>query len=78
VRRRRGGCPDLLRTGKPLYGRRSEKAGVPVEYVENKEAAARALEALVQPGDVVLLKGSHGMEVFKLIDLVFRKEGKAQ
>lgn len=56
----------------------AKKAGVPVEYVENKEAAARALEALVQPGDVVLLKGSHGMVVFKLIDLVFRKEGKAQ
>ena len=28
---------------------------------------------LVRPDDVVLLKGSHGMEVFKLIDEVFRK-----
>lgn len=56
----------------------AKKAGVPVQYVENKEAAAKALEALVQPGDVVLLKGSHGMEVYKLIDLVFRKEGGAQ
>ena len=54
----------------------AEKAGVPVHYVENKEAAAPALANLVRPDDVVLLKGSHGMEVFSLIDTVFRKGAK--
>ena len=46
------------------------------KYVENKEAAAPVLERLVRPDDVVLLKGSHGMEVFSLIDTVFRKGAK--
>ena len=54
----------------------AEKAGVPVHYVENKEAAAPVLANLVRPDDVVLLKGSHGMEVFSLIDTVFRKGAK--
>ena len=54
----------------------AEKAGVPVHYVENKEAAAPVLERLVRPDDVVLLKGSHGMEVYSLIDTVFRKGAK--
>ena len=51
----------------------AQKAGVPVHYAQDRGEAARVLARLVRPDDVVLLKGSHGMEVFKLIDEVFRK-----
>lgn len=46
---------------------------MPVHYAQDRGEAARVLARLVRPDDVVLLKGSHGMEVFKLIDEVFRK-----
>ena len=52
------------------------KLGVKVHQVENKEAAAGLLKQIMQPDDVILFKGSHSMAVDKVIDLVFKGEGK--
>jgi UDP-N-acetylmuramoyl-tripeptide--D-alanyl-D-alanine ligase len=54
----------------------AEAQGVKVHHVANKEAAATLLKSIMQPDDVILFKGSHSMEVDKVIDLVFKGEGK--
>lgn len=54
----------------------AEQQGVLVYHVANKEAAAVALKKIMQPNDVILFKGSHSMEVDKVIDLVFKGEEK--
>lgn len=50
--------------------------GVNVHHVASKEEAAEILQKLMQPQDVILFKGSHSMEVDKVISLVFKEEGK--
>lgn len=56
-------------------GEAAAKRGVIVTYAANKEEAARLLQKILQPGDVVLCKGSHSMAVDQVIPLVFGKEG---
>jgi UDP-N-acetylmuramoyl-tripeptide--D-alanyl-D-alanine ligase len=53
----------------------AEKHGVSVHYVGSKEEAAALLKKMVQSGDVILLKGSHSMEVDQVAELAFGKEG---
>ena len=48
------------------------KRGVEIVHVANKEAAAHQLKKLLQPGDVILFKGSHSMQVDKVIEMVFK------
>lgn len=50
----------------------AKAAGVDARYFANKEEAAAALRTLLQPGDIVLLKGSHSMQVGVLVALVFK------
>lgn len=54
------------------------KGGVAVHYVKDAEEAAAVLKAILEPGDVVLCKGSHSMAVESVIPLVFAKEGGVQ
>jgi UDP-N-acetylmuramoyl-tripeptide--D-alanyl-D-alanine ligase len=42
------------------------------EYHEDREDIARALKTLLQPGDVLLVKGSRGMKMEDVIDLIQR------
>ncbi len=49
----------------------AEKAGVTVHYCVNQMAAAQMLAKCLQPGDTVLLKGSHAMGVDQLVTMVF-------
>lgn len=71
------GVAELICYG-PLCKAMAEAAregGVSVHYVASKEEAARCLREIVRPGDVVLCKGSHSMEVDKVIGLAFAKDG---
>lgn len=54
----------------------AEQQDVLVYHVANKEAAADVLKKIMKPNDVILFKGSHSMEVDKVIDLVFKGEEK--
>lgn len=54
------------------------KGGVAVHYVNGAAEAAAALKTIMEPGDVILCKGSHSMAVESVIPLVFGKEGGAQ
>ncbi len=54
------------------------KGGVTVHYVADLTEAAAALKQIMEPGDVILCKGSHSMAVEKIIPLVFPEEGGAQ
>ncbi len=45
------------------------RAGVSVHYYPSRAEAAAFLRQLVQPGDVILLKGSRTMQVDKMLDL---------
>ena len=53
----------------------AKKAGVSAHYASDKIEAASLLKDLVKTGDVILLKGSHSMEVDTVADLAFGKEG---
>ena len=50
----------------------AKEAGVDARYFAGKDEAAAALRTLLQPGDIVLLKGSHSMQVGSLVTLVFK------
>lgn len=45
------------------------KAGVQVEYFADRQGAADALRMLADAGDIILLKGSHSMQVDKMLEL---------
>lgn len=49
------------------------RLGGDARHFTDREAAAAALEKILQPGDIVLLKGSHSMGVSGIIDRVFKK-----
>lgn len=49
-----------------VQGARS--AGVPAEFVSSPEEAAAWLESVLQPGDVVLLKGSRGVRLERALE----------
>lgn len=42
------------------------------EYYKDKEQLAESLRALLQPGDTILVKGSRGMKMEEVIDLIQR------
>ena len=46
--------------------------GIDATY-ELIEVPAEKLADMLEPGDIVLLKGSHSMQVAGIIDLVFKK-----
>lgn len=48
--------------------------GVRAFYFADRQGAAEKLEEILEPGDIVLLKGSHSMQVAGIIDLVFKKK----
>jgi UDP-N-acetylmuramoyl-tripeptide--D-alanyl-D-alanine ligase len=47
--------------------------GVAACHFADRQGAADKLTEILQPGDIVLLKGSHSMQVSGIIDLVFKK-----
>ena len=47
--------------------------GVAACHFADRQGAADKLAEILQPGDIVLLKGSHSMQVSGIIDLVFKK-----
>jgi UDP-N-acetylmuramoyl-tripeptide--D-alanyl-D-alanine ligase len=47
-----------------------KEAQRPVEFYVDREQLARDLKTYLQPGDVVLVKGSHAMEMGEIIDQV--------
>lgn len=47
--------------------------GVAAFHFADRQGAADKLAEILQPGDIVLLKGSHSMQVSGIIDLVFKK-----
>ena len=49
----------------------AERAGlVSVYRCATHEEAAELLKKLIKPGDTILFKGSHGMQMDKIIDLL--------
>ncbi len=50
--------------------------GVKTHHVADKKEAALILQKIMQPEDVILFKGSHSMEVDKVITLAFQGEGQ--
>lgn len=53
--------------------REAVKEGVAAYHFADRQGAADKLAEILQPGDIVLLKGSHSMQVAGIIDLVFKK-----
>ena len=47
--------------------------GVQALHFADRQGAAEKLAEILQPGDIVLLKGSHSMQVAGIIDIVFKK-----
>ena len=47
--------------------------GVKACHFADRQGAADKLAEILQQGDIVLLKGSHSMQVAGIIDLVFKK-----
>ena len=47
--------------------------GVPAFHFADRQGAAKKLTEILQPGDIELLKGSHSMQVSRIIDLVIKK-----
>ena len=56
-----------------LIAAKAAAAGCESFVCEDVEAAGKQLAHLVKDNDVVLLKGSHSMQVDRIIDLVFKK-----
>jgi UDP-N-acetylmuramoyl-tripeptide--D-alanyl-D-alanine ligase len=53
----------------PHLGAAASEAGLDdVHHVETRDAARQRLEALLGPGDVVLVKGSHALELDRLVE----------
>ncbi len=48
--------------------------GVPAYHFADRQGAAVKLKEVLRPGDIVLLKGSHSMQVAGIIDLVFKSK----
>jgi UDP-N-acetylmuramoyl-tripeptide--D-alanyl-D-alanine ligase len=46
--------------------------GVPAWHFADRAGAEAKLREILQPGDVILLKGSHSMAVNGIIDTVFK------
>lgn len=50
------------------------KAGINAVYCANKEEAAVELKNYMQNKDIILFKGSHSMQVDKIIEMVFQNK----
>lgn len=59
--------------GKGADANVAAKGAIETYYAENRQLAEDILRDKLQPGDIVLLKGSHSMEVAGIIDTVFSK-----
>ena len=51
-----------------------EALGGTAYWCAGRDEAARLLDSLLQPHDIVLLKGSHSMQVDSLLELVFKNK----
>lgn len=54
-------------------GRAAEENGVKTFICKDRDEAAKILRGIVRNNDIILLKGSHSMQVDGLIDLVLKK-----
>lgn len=52
------------------YIRGTEKSGIPAVQYPTHEALAEALKAYARPGDVLLVKGSRGMRMERILELI--------
>ena len=52
------------------YIRGAEKSGIPAVQYPTHEALAEALKAYARPGDVLLVKGSRGMRMERILELI--------
>ena len=55
----------------------AEKAGLAVTRCQTHEEAVRALRALMAPGDALLAKGSRGMRLEQVLQMLYA-DGKPQ
>ena len=69
------GVDILITYGKEAVntGKAAQKGGVKTFICQNRTEAAKILSGIVRNNDIILLKGSHSMQVDGLIDLVLKK-----
>jgi UDP-N-acetylmuramoyl-tripeptide--D-alanyl-D-alanine ligase len=67
---------DLLFTigprGRLIADAASAAGATDVQHLESKDAAARELKELLGPGDVLLVKASHGLALNTVVEELFR------
>ncbi len=52
----------------------SASLGTDTEYINNKQELANAVKSYLQPNDAVLFKGSRGMKMEEVIEMIYGKE----
>jgi len=74
VRRAAPGLLIAVKGEAARYHRPAERAGIPSELVVDAREAADMATARVCPGDVVLVKGSHGVGLSRVVDALCGRE----
>lgn len=67
---------DMLFTFGPFSKYTSEAFGQPSKHFESKDELSNELKKLLQPGDVVLIKGSRGMKMEDVVQRVTASNGQ--